>query len=84
MDDWNEGEEVKEISPTLESGQAFISIQTMLVTKFRMLKNSIVTYILILVILKCRRKITSVSRVTRQRILQNRLTIKVILRLNSS
>ena len=84
MDDWNEGEEVKEISPTLESGQAFIIIQTMLVTKFRMLKNSIVTYILILVILKCRRKITSVSRVTRQRILQNRLTIKVILRLNSS
>ena len=84
MYDRNEGEEVKEISPTLDSGQASISIQTMLATKFRMLKNSIVTYILILVILKCRRKITLVSRVTRQRILQNRLTIKVILRLNSS
>ena len=58
MDDRNEGEEVKEISPTLESGQAFINIQTMLATKFRILKNSIVTYILILVILKCKRKIT--------------------------
>lgn len=56
MDDWNEGEEVKEILPTLDSGQAFINSQTMLTTKFRILKNSIVRCILILAMLKCRKK----------------------------